>query len=95
MSEWKTEKIDMQALAELMKISLTEEEKQLFSEDILFLLHLAESLPQVREETLDMGKEEMILRKDLPDPFPYPQKLLSHFSQNGKNEISVPEIMDE
>lgn len=89
------EKIDLKKLEKLVKLSLSEEEKQDFFTDLSFLLDLADSLPEAQKVQTDFDGMGMTLREDEPHPFLETQRLLSNSPAERKNEISVPEIMEE
>ncbi|HAF96251.1 MAG: asparaginyl/glutamyl-tRNA amidotransferase subunit C [Elusimicrobia bacterium GWC2_51_8] len=94
----KIEKKDVEYIADLSRLELTGEEKELYSAQLGDILSWMDELNKADtskvEPTAHILGLENVLRSDLPEPFPDREAILKLAPQRELDFIKVPKVIE-
>ena len=89
---------DVEYIAELARLQLTEDEKRIFQIQLTEILEYASSLQKVETAniapTARVSPTEIILRLDEPRPGLTPEQLISNAPKTKDAQFCVPSVFD-
>ncbi len=91
-------KIDVDHVAKLARLGLSDKEKKLFAEQLSRILEYAETLNKAPTENVEPTTHSLplknVLREDRTIPFEDTESILANAPQEESNMFSVPRIME-
>lgn len=90
--------IDIQKLAELSRLELSEEEARSFEEELVAFLRMAEALSEINTDRLPPAEHILplcnVFREDTPHLFAQRDALLAAAKTTAEDYVTVPRVVD-